>query len=67
MSCPRKKKKQRKVKRLQRKASAWALREYLKLPYARLPDALLAQIAMSRRQTIQRVKYEPDRIVIWLG
>jgi hypothetical protein len=61
-----KKKHKKHLTRRHRKASAWALREFLKLPHATLPDHILRQIAVSREQTIKRVKYEPDRIVIWL-
>ncbi|MBI3235627.1 MAG: hypothetical protein HYZ42_16580 [Bacteroidetes bacterium] len=69
MKNKQKKKQHRKQKisKLHKKASAWALREFLKLPHATLPPALLQQIANSRRQTIHDVLYEPDRIVIWLG
>lgn len=62
-----KRKDSRKITKRHRKASAWALREYLKLPEARLPHSILQQIEKYRQQTIQKVKYEPDRIVIWMG
>lgn len=62
-----KKQKKRKLKKMHAKASAWALREFMKLPEARLPDSILKQIADWRGQKIKKVKSEPDRIVIWLG
>lgn len=45
-------------------ASVWALNEYLKLPYSKLPDHVLSQIAKCRKQSIKKVKYQPDKIVI---
>lgn len=63
----KKMKKKCKISKQHAKASAWALREFLKLPDARLPENILQHIAESRGQVIKKVKYEPDRIVVWLG
>lgn len=63
----KKKLEKKKITKRHRKASAWALREYLKMPEACLPENMLRQIEKHRQQAIRKVKYEPDRVVIWMG
>lgn len=63
----KKRRKNKQIRKLQAKSSAWAFREYMKLHSAKLPDSILSQIEQHRMQKIKKVKYEPDRIVVLLG